>query len=79
MAGFAARLALEMGLDSTNPAPGMDGCRFTNRSYHLLFCSVYDLDSRGSYMVGLPRVFSNQLKQEHIASLVSCSVATSVI
>ena len=79
MAGFAARTALEMGLDSTNPAPGMDGCRFTNRSYHLLFCSVYDLDSRGSYMVGLPRVFSNQLKQEHIASLVRYSVAISVI
>lgn len=79
MAGFAARTALEMGLDSTNPAPGLNGSRFTNRSYHLLFCSVYDLDSRGSYVVGLPRVLSNQLKQEHLASLVRCSVALSVI
>ena len=79
MAGFAARTALEMGLDSTNPAPGMDGCRFTNRPYHLLFCSVYDLDSRGSYMVGLPRVLSSQLKQEHVTSLVRCSVTISVI
>lgn len=75
MAGFAARTALELGLDSTHPIPGIEGCKLTNGSHHLLFCCAYDLDSRGSYMVGLPRVFSNQLQHEHIDSLVCCSIA----
>lgn len=83
MAGLAARTALELGLDMQEPHEGRGLNKIVSdfeqrdsydRRRKLLFCCVYDLDSRSSFMTGLPRVLSLRLRPDHLSCLVWCSV-----
>ncbi|KAK5686542.1 hypothetical protein LTS10_002662 [Elasticomyces elasticus] len=80
MAGFCARTALELGLDvhepnelrgpldSVSESPGNTTQQQRER---LLFCCVYDLDIRSSFMIGLPRVMFAHLQPHNVLCLQS--------
>lgn len=73
MAGLAARLDLELGLDTMQNPCHAGQYMLTVQHQKILFCTVYDLDHRFSTMIGLPCVLYDQLKQEHLATVVLAS------
>lgn len=71
MAGFGARTALELCLDLSESGPKEQSSTDSRDQRLILFCCVSDLDARSSFMTGLPRAMSDQLKAEQFSFLVS--------
>lgn len=69
MAGFGARTSLELCLDLNDSSLTNGKGGSSARQRLALFCCVWDLDARSSFMTGLPRVFSDQMKPDHFSFL----------
>ncbi|KAB5580256.1 hypothetical protein GE09DRAFT_1212710 [Coniochaeta sp. 2T2.1] len=70
MAGFGARTSLELCLEDLKEASlAEEQFEGSPKQRLVLFCCAYDLDIRSSFMTGLPRAFSDQIKPEHFSFL----------